>query len=132
MSVFIDTSAFIATMDADDLLHPKCTPVWEEILNDEDIILTSNYVVVETIALLQRRFGLPAVRSFEVDMLSPVIIEWVSEADHRSAISAVLSAGKRKVSLVDYVSFEIMRRLKINRVFSCDKHFRTQGFTILP
>ena len=131
MSVFIDTSAFIAILDADDVLHPRCTPIWKEIINGEDSILTSNYVVVETFALLQRRLGLAAVRSFEVDILSPVTIEWVTETDHRAAVAAVLSMGRRRISLVDCVSFEVMRRLRIYRAFSCDKHFRAQGFSLL-
>jgi predicted nucleic acid-binding protein len=48
-----------------------------------------------------------------------------------SAISALLAAGRRKLSLVDCTSFEIMRSLGIKTVFAFDSHFVEQGFKII-
>jgi uncharacterized protein len=43
----------------------------------------------------------------------------------------VLAAARRNLSLVDCVSFELMRRLGIRRVFCFDPHFAEQGFELV-
>jgi predicted nucleic acid-binding protein len=51
---------------------------------------------------------------------------------HRAGVSALLAASRRNLSLVDCVSFEVMRTLGIKVVFTFDPHFREQGFSINP
>jgi uncharacterized protein len=46
-------------------------------------------------------------------------------------MSAVLSAGRRKLSLVDCTSFEIMRQHAVRTAFAFDSHFEEQGFELL-
>ncbi|MDQ6909249.1 MAG: hypothetical protein M3Z84_00445, partial [Actinomycetota bacterium] len=48
-------------------------------------------------------------------------------AFRRVAVGSLLAAGRRDVSLVDWVSFELMRRLKITRAFAFDPDFEAQG-----
>lgn len=55
MSVYIDTSAFLAISNADDRWHHAAIITWEKLLNSRMVIVTANYVVVETAALLHRR-----------------------------------------------------------------------------
>ena len=57
---------------------------------------------------------------------------WVDQPTHEAGVAAVLAAGRRKLSLVDCVSFEIMRRGGIRRAFSFDPHFREAGFELVP
>lgn len=128
MTVFIDTSAFYAVLDKDDANHKKAAALWQRLVNRGDLLLTSNYVVVETTALVQRRFGHPAVTAFLADMLPVVQVRCVSEREHESAVAAFLLAGRRKLSLVDCSSFEIMRRLGVPRAFAFDRHFKVLGF----
>jgi predicted nucleic acid-binding protein len=128
MVVFIDTSAFYALMDLSDSGHISAKKTWEKLLGSPIRLITSNYVILETIALLQHRLGLPAVDVFQKDILPVVYTEWVHEKDHHTALNALLTAGRKKLSLVDCVSFEIMRRLNIRKCFALDRHFREQGF----
>jgi hypothetical protein len=51
---------------------------------------------VETIALLQHRLGLDAVRVFVEDVLPVVRIAWVTEADHAAALSMLLGTGEER------------------------------------
>jgi predicted nucleic acid-binding protein len=44
----------------------------------------------------------------------------------------MLAAKRKKLSLVDCVSFEIMRLSGVTTVFTLDKHFKEQGFICLP
>ena len=132
MRIFIDTSAFFALLDRDDANHLKSKRKWGDILSYENTLVTSNYVLVECFALMQSRIGLQAVRGFQEDVLPLINIEWVTSEIHRSGVSALLAASRRKLSLVDCVSFEIMRTLGIKTVFAFDLHFAEQGFKSIP
>jgi predicted nucleic acid-binding protein len=132
MSVFVDTSAFFAVLDADDGNHDAARQVWEDLLTQEVVLVCSNYVLVETLALVQRRLGIPAVRTFQEDIMPVLNVEWIDESIHQVGIAGVLAAARSELSPVDCVSFEIMRRLGIKAAFVFDHHFEEQGFECLP
>ena len=131
MRIFIDTSAFYALLDRDDTHHPRAKRAWNELLTAVHTLVTSNYILVETSALLQNRLGIGAARAFHDEILPLINIEFVVLGTHRSGVTALLSASRRDLSLVDCVSFEVIRTLGINSVFAFDKHFKEQGFTII-
>lgn len=131
MNCFTDTSAFYAVLDGDDENNPQAGRLWKEIIENEFRLVTSNYVIVETVALLQSRIGMEAVRVFHEDILPLVHIHFVTPEIHSRGVSALLTASRRKLSLVDCVSFELIRDLKPDAVFAFDSHFADQGFTIL-
>ena len=132
MRIFIDTSAFFALLDNDDAQHSAAKRIWKELLQEETTFLTSNYVLVESFALMQNRLGLGAVRDFQENIMPLIQVEYVDLEMHRAGVSALLAASRRSLSLVDCVSFEVMRTLGIKAVFSFDPHFREQGFSINP
>lgn len=132
MSVFIDTSALYAVLDRDDAFHVVARATWASLLGDDDSLFTSNYVWVECCALVQNRLGIEALRTLADDVLPVITLQWITEADHRAAMAAVLAAGRRDLSLVDCSSFEVMRRLTLRKAFAFDRHFNEQGFEVIP
>ena len=100
MSIFIDTSAVYALLDRDDADHKKAKKVFVDLLDSENILITSNYVLVESFALIQNRLGLEAARRFEEDMIPLINIQWVNAGTHKSGMSALLAASRRKLSLI--------------------------------
>jgi predicted nucleic acid-binding protein len=132
LSVFVDTSALYAVMDRDDRFHSRAAATWKELVRRAEPLVTSNYVLVETFALVQRRLGMEAVRTFS-DHLQPMLtITWVGEDDDRTAMSALAAADRRALSLVDCVSFHVMRNARIRTAFAFDPHFTEQGFQSVP
>lgn len=132
MSVFVDTSALYAILDADDENHEKAGDLWKDLVAQGCPLVCSNYVLLETFALVQNRLGMRAVRVLQ-EMGVPLLhVEWVDEACHRAGVTALLTAASRQLSLVDCVSFEIMRQLGIRTAFSFDRHFEEQGFERIP
>jgi predicted nucleic acid-binding protein len=132
MTTFIDTSALFAVLDADDQMHSPARGEWERLLAAGASFRTTNYVLVETSALLQSRIGMDSLRVFAADVVPVLDIIWVDAGMHLSAQHALLVAARRDLSLVDCVSFEAMRRLMIQDVFCFDAHFAQQGFQVLP
>lgn len=131
-SIFIDTSAFLAVLDADDDHHAPAKNAWGEILASGSLLVTSNYILVETFALVQNRLGLQAIRVFQEDIVPLLAIRWVDATIHAAATSALLAANRKKLSLVDCVSFEVMRHAAIRCAFTFDRHFQEQGFDCVP
>ncbi len=132
MRIFVDTSAFLAIIDGDDRFHPLALRFWEQQLSGSAVLLTSNYVVLETTALIQNRLGLEAVSVFHEEMLPVIYQEWINPDLYQKAVMALLAARRRDVSLVDYTSFVLMRHLGIRTAFTFDRHFAEQGFETLP
>lgn len=132
MSIFIDTSGFIAVLDMDDASHAGAAKTWMDILTSEETLVTTNYVLVETCALVQNRLGMTAIKVFQEAIVPVLRIEWIDKTVHHAAMGVMLAAVRKKLSLVDCVSFETMRLLGVATVFTLDKHFKEQGFICLP
>lgn len=129
MSVFVDTSALLALLHADDVNHDKAAATFRNLIERGDQFVTTNYCVVETVALLQHRFGPTASRRFHDDVLPVLGLVWVDADIHAAGMAALLTASRRTLSLVDCVSFCFMRARGIDRAFHFDRHFREQGFS---
>lgn len=101
MSVFVDTSALYALLDRDDRGHGPMAAAWTKLLSGPRLLVTSNYVLVETVALLQRRLGLPAVFDLDDHVLPVLVVRWITEPMHHRAMSRLRRTDRREVSLVD-------------------------------
>jgi hypothetical protein len=49
--------------------------------------------VIETVAIVQHRFGLRAVRSFHADLLPVMAVTWVDAEIHGESTMALLTGG---------------------------------------
>jgi predicted nucleic acid-binding protein len=129
VSVFVDTSFFIALLDDDEDRHGDAVAQWRWAAKERVAVLTSNYVVVESCGVLQRQIGVPAVRRLVRQVLDPVDVQWVTKEEHERATEALLVADRRQLSIVDCTSFEVMRRLDVRECLAFDRHFAEQGFS---
>jgi predicted nucleic acid-binding protein len=132
MSVYVDTSALLAVLDADDQQHARAAAAWRTLIETEEELVVTNYVLVETFALVQGRLGLKAVRTLQQDIVPMLQVAWVTEEGHGAAVTALLTAARRRLSLVDCASFDTMRRSGLTRAFAFDRHFGEQGFEQIP
>ena len=130
--ILVDTSALYAVLDRDDEHHTAAKTTWARLLQTDEPLLVTNYIVVETTAIVQHRLGMEAVRVLCGDILPALDLHWITEADHAHAQNALLAADRRKLSLVDCSSFHVMRSRLVRRAFAFDPHFGEQGFDLLP
>jgi uncharacterized protein len=128
--VFVDTSALYALLVRSDDRHGEARRAFARLKSDEAVLVTSSYVLVETYALLGRRIGLDAVAAFR-DVFAPLLdVAWVDPATHGAAVDALVERGRRDLSLVDLVSFVVMRGRGIDEAFAFDRHFEEEGFVV--
>lgn len=132
MTHFVDTSALVALLSATDRYHSVAATAWTSWLAEDVRLVTSNYVVTETTALVQNRIGFDAVTALYGGILPVLQVEWIDATLHSAAAAIMMSVRQRRLSLVDCTSFELMRRLGLRTVFGFDQHFIAQGFACLP
>lgn len=130
MATFVDTSAFYAHFEAADEHHERAVRTWDELLEGERLV-THNYVLLESGALLQSRLGTLPVRQLHEEFVPVLDVHWVSPEEHEDAFRAVAASGSKAVSIVDRVSFLVMRRSGITRAFTFDRHFADEGFEVV-
>ena len=128
MIAFVDTSAFFALLAGNDQMHGQASRNFTYFAENDVQLVTSSYVLVETLALLQNRIGLEAVSDFQLKFLPLLEVIWVDAEWHNRAMQRLLTHSKRKLSLVDCLSFEIMESLDISLAYSFDNHFVEYGF----
>ena len=125
---FVDTSAIYALLDRNDANHKTAKTTWISLLDSNQPLFTTNYVLIESCALAQSRLGLDAVRTLQEDLLPVLEIVWVDETVNGLAMTALLAARRRKLSLVDCVSFATMRERASRVAFAFDRHFAEERF----
>jgi uncharacterized protein len=128
LATLVDTSALFALLSADDENHHAAVEFVTQLAQER--LVTSNYVVTEATALVQRRLGSDAARELHTALLRPIDVAWVDRETHDLAVAAFLAAPQ--VSLVDRVSFELMSRLRIRTAFAFDRDFAAHGFDVRP
>jgi predicted nucleic acid-binding protein len=130
MTLFVDTSALYAVLNASDPAHPAATRCLVDLHERRVPLVTHDLVEVETSALVQRRYP-DALNVLHRRLLLVVDVVPVTR-EERDVATAALLAAPRGPSLVDRISFEVMRRDGLTEAFAFDRHFADEGFTTIP
>lgn len=87
----------------------------------------------ETITLLARRadYRFAAEKALLIQASTALRILRASREEEVMAINWLEKFADQKVSFTDAVSFELMCRHRIARVFTFDQHFELAGFRVL-
>lgn len=72
MSILVDMSALIALLDGEDPEHGACRHARQRGVIDAEGLVTTDYIILESVAVAQRRWGLDAVRVL-VDEFLPLL-----------------------------------------------------------
>lgn len=132
MAVFVDTSAFLAVINAADDEHTRASETWANLLAAGEPLITSNYTPVEAMTILQRWRGMEPVRRFQDSIVPLLRIIWVDPDIYDRSVTMLLAAGRRQLSLVDCVSFVLIQQYDVERAFAFDRHFDQQGLQGIP
>lgn len=128
MMVFADTSALFALLVHNDHMHVRAKANFEYFAENNTLLLTSSYVLLETLTLLQRRVGIQAAWDFDRKIMPVLDVVWADEKWHHQAVQRLHAEKTRGVSLTDCLSFEIMESRAITTAFTFDRHFVERGF----
>jgi predicted nucleic acid-binding protein len=129
-AVFCDTSGLYALLMPNDDAHSRAASAWEKLLAGEHRLVTTNYVVLEVITLVQMRYSLAAAQRLNSMIEEFLDTHVLSSVLHERALSDLFYYDRRALSLVDCSSFVFMRQHRIETAFAYDGHFKEHGFAL--
>lgn len=125
MSLFVDTGAWYAALDSDDVDHERALAV----LSAETRPITTDYILVETWRLVAHRLGYGVAERFWQSLRTGgARLETVEPVDRETAWAIGRRYEDQRFSLVDRTSFAVMERLGLRRVASFDSDFAIYRF----
>lgn len=132
--LFVDTAGWMAMADAKDPIHLSALQIRDRWLEEDGILVMSNYVVDETLTLIRMRLGMAAVQQWwaMVSQSARCKIEWITPDRAERAIRWFFQWQDQSFSFTDCTSFALLTELGIQKVLTADGHFITAGFEILP
>jgi uncharacterized protein len=133
--IFVDTSAWYALETEDDVNHEKARELLFEIASGRHgVAITTDYVLDETMTLLQSKKGLAVALTFidKIKKSKSIPVFWVSESIFDKALNIFRKTDDSRWSFTDCTSFALMKDLSITVAFTFDAHFKQAGFQKLP
>lgn len=131
--VFVDTSAWVACFAPRDQHHAAALSIWRQLASAQRRLVTSDYVVDETLTLMRLRAGHEAAERAGDALFSTALVQliYVGEEGVHEGWALFKQLSRPGVSFTDATSFAIMRHLGLREVFGFDADFRSAGFTLL-
>lgn len=128
MTVFIDSSVFVAYGNMDDLHHNKSKKIIEDIASKKyGEIFTSDYVFDEsvTVALVRTKDLDKAVKLGKLILESEITLLIVDDIIFKEAWRLFERDNRQKMSFTDLTNIAFMRTYEIGYIASFDEAFKS-------
>src|SRR5688572_7366371 len=130
--VFVDSSVYLALLDADDEHHRHATQIIHQLAHERYRQFTTNVLLIESHALILSVLGRTQAAQFLKDMQeSHTVMVRVRASDEARAQQILFQYDDKDFSFADAISFAVMERLDIRLAFTLDRDFAQYGFTVL-
>jgi predicted nucleic acid-binding protein len=132
MRLFVDTSAWLALNDKNDQYHGEAVSRSAKVKQQKIQLITSEYVFDESITIIRYRVSHRAAVIFGDALLSSTIvsIEDVTDEERLKAWVLFKKYGDKELSFTDCTSFALMMKLKLQKAFAFDDHFKQIGLEL--
>ncbi|MBD2100587.1 PIN domain-containing protein [Leptolyngbya sp. FACHB-261] len=130
--IFVDTSAWFASVMQSDANH-KAASLW--LSQNSQPLLTTDYVVNETLTLLRTRRQTPRALALGEEFFASTLaqIYYLSEADIQQTWQVFSQFSNKEWSFTDCTSKVVMTKLNMTEAFAFDQHFRQfSSISVVP
>jgi hypothetical protein len=133
-ALFVDTAGWMACADGADPQHAAAAGARDAALEAGTTLVTTDFVLDETLTLMRLRLGLAAARRWwrQIEETRRLRWEWIEAQRFDKARALFFQYGDKPFSLTDCTSFVVMRELRLLQALTTDRHFRQMGFQVLP
>lgn len=127
--MFVDSSFLISFALSTDANHEKATKIFPP---QQKATYTSEDVLKETLTIISQRKGKRFCIEFFDGITQDIIIPVTTER-FQSGLQLFLNPKLQKdISLIDCITAVICKELRIKKILTFDRHFRSLGLTVLP
>lgn len=134
-SLFVDTSGWANVFIPTETYHSQAAAHIQNAQKSRQILITTNYVIAELVALLGSRYRLPRTKIFQyidgIKNTPSIQVAHITAATDSEAWKLCKNRPDKAWSLVDSSSFVVMNKLSISAALTTDKHFEQAGFVRL-
>lgn len=124
----------MAMADERDAIHEPSRRVRDAFLRAGGVLVSTDYVMDETLTLIRVRLGLDAAARWwaQVDTSARVRWERIDPLRAEKARSWFFQWRDKDFSFTDCTSFVVMKELRLPRALTTDRHFVQAGFETVP
>lgn len=128
--LFVDTAGWMACADGADPAHRPACAARDAVLEQGAMLITTDYVIDETLTLIRKRLGLAAAETWweQVEASSRLRWEWVGVTRAEKAGRLFFRHRDKDYSFTDCTSLVVMQELKLRHALTTDHHFLSHGF----
>lgn len=130
--IFVDTSGWGCFVDTLQDFHSQAKAVYQKVKRDNSQLVTTNYIIAETVALLASPLRIPKTKSIDfingIKKSSLVEIIHIDEDLDAKSWELLENRPDKNWSLADCSSFVVMQDNKILEALTTDHHFEQAGF----
>ena len=132
--LFVDTGGWMACADAADSSHRRACAARDTALEAGLLLVTTDFVVDETLTLLRLRLGIGAAEAWwrQIDGSARLRWERITVERFDRARQVFFRYRDKGFSFTDCTSFVVMQELRLVRALATDRHFRQMGFQTVP
>lgn len=130
--VFVDADAFVAVADKNDSHHKKALRLAKILEKNRVVKFMSSMVFGEAVTVISQRTSLEnAVKTgYEIHSSEVSIIE-TNESHRIKALEKFSQQTSKNTRFTDMINMVLMDELKIDTIFSFDKHYSKNGYKLL-
>ncbi len=133
-ALLVDTAGWMACADGSDPAHGKACAARDAALDAGRLLVTTDYIVDETLTLVRMRLGIAAAETWwaQIEGSSRARRETIDALRAEKARALFFRQRDKDYSFTDCTSFVVMRELRLKQALTTDRHFRQAGFLVLP
>jgi uncharacterized protein len=134
-TVFVDTSAFFALVDATETNHRRAKAHLKRLLRGRHSLLTTTDIFDESVTLIRYRIGHGPALTFGTELRASTWCRLVDVTTETRELAWSLFARHvdQSFSFTDCTSFATMRTMQVSEAFTFDRRdFSAAGFVAAP
>ena len=134
-ALFVNTAGWMACADAADPDHATAAAARDAALASGRLLVTTDYVIDETLTLVRLSLGLDAARAWWQQIDGSTRLRWepIDSARFESARMLFFKYRDKPFSFTDCTSFAVIEEdLSLREALTTDRHFQQAGFTAVP
>ena len=132
--IFVDSGAWIALFSRRDQFHTEARAVQDSLRQQRAKLLTTDYIIDETVTRLRYDAGFQAADSFfctieRAEGTDDLVVATIDRPTFEQAKRLFRQYSSEKLSFTDCTSFVVCQTYGISAAF--DQHFPIMGITLL-